>query len=111
MTEHVEPFLTITASGTHFAQSPEADFFRHVAQELIYARAKTPDAGATFVALTKEVGELAAALLDWRDPRPAIYAEAVQVATWAARLATEGDETLYVDDTDIEIGREKYTPR
>ena len=43
-------------------------------------------------ALVEEVGEVARALLD--ESRACVFAEAVQVAAMACRVAVEGDPTL-----------------
>jgi len=67
-------------------------FLRDTSNEVNRAREKFPKNDLLMVALTEEVGELAKALLDESPER--IYAEAVQVACVAARIATEGDCTI-----------------
>lgn len=72
--------------------------FQHdVMRELVRARTKFPeqDATITMVALTEEVGELAQALLHLKfEPAKGksyadLYAEAVQVAVMAMRVALD----------------------
>ena len=66
-----------------------AMFLNSVWYELQRARAKFPGDNCTLAALMEEVGELAKATFSERSI--SVYAEAVQVATMAARMATEGD--------------------
>lgn len=68
------------------------DALDDVADEIRSAKAKFPANDLLMVALTEEVGELAKALLDESPER--IYAEAIQVACVAVRIATEGDCTI-----------------
>lgn len=63
-----------------------------VQNEVLRARQKFPDNDLLMVALTEEVGELAKALLDETPER--VYAEAIQVACVALRIATEGDKSV-----------------
>lgn len=69
-------------------------FLADIYEEVKRARAKYPncDGQPMMVALVEEVGEPAKALLD--EPNERVYAEAVQVACMALRVATEGDRTL-----------------
>ena len=67
-------------------------FLCEVEREILRAQAKFPSSDACLAALTEETGELAKAMLDESVSR--IYAEAVQVATMAARCALEGDPSL-----------------
>lgn len=67
-------------------------FLFDVERELSKAREKSPDAQASLAAATEELGELAKALLSESPER--IYHEAVQLATMAARIATDGDRSL-----------------
>jgi len=73
---------------------------KDIQAELVRAREKFPNTPHVMNALTEEVGELAKALLQRQyEPHKGvtnrdIYWEAVQVATMAIRVATEGDETL-----------------
>jgi hypothetical protein len=69
-----------------------ASFLQQVADELARARRKFPSSEGSMCALTEEVGELAKAAMD--EPTGRVRAEAVQVATMAARVALEGDPTL-----------------
>lgn len=66
-------------------------FLEQVAAELKRARTKFPSSRHSMTALMEEVGELAKAMLDESPER--VYAEAVQVAAMAARVAEEGDPT------------------
>lgn len=68
------------------------EFLNDVEREVRRARGLFPDPTGSMTALTEEVGELAKALLDESPAR--IYAEAMQVACVAARVATEGDPSL-----------------
>lgn len=61
--------------------------------ELRYARRRFPDNEDMLAALVEEVGEVANALLEHkRGAKPAkpVFAEAIQVAAMAIRLAEEG---------------------
>jgi NTP pyrophosphatase (non-canonical NTP hydrolase) len=70
-----------------------------VEDELKRARAKFPNNLHMLATLTEEVGELAQALMD-RDYslvvacESKIFKEAIQVATMAIRVATEGDSSF-----------------
>jgi len=73
-------------------------FAYDVITEALKARAKFPaDDNPTIAALAEEVGEAAKAALHIREGKSndwwAVYAECVQVAAMAARLAIEGDVT------------------
>lgn len=72
----------------------DSAFRSDLGAELVAARTKFPGpANPNLAALTEEVGELAQAILQ-QKPAADIIAEAVQVATMAQRVATEGDSTL-----------------
>lgn len=70
--------------------------------ELNFARAKFPGSNLNFPALVEEVGELAQALLEHkyqRKTRDEVFAEAIQVAVMAIRIAEEGSaEFDYIFD-------------
>lgn len=66
-----------------------AVFLYAVWNEIQRARKKFPGDNCTLAALVEEVGELSKATFSERAI--CVYAEAVQVATMAARMATEGD--------------------
>jgi NTP pyrophosphatase (non-canonical NTP hydrolase) len=64
-----------------------------ISAELRFARAKFPGSNLNFPALVEEVGELAQALLDHtygKKTSADVYAEAIQVAAMAIRVAEEG---------------------
>lgn len=65
-------------------------FLEAVGAETERARAKFPGARHQCVALVEEVGEVARALLDGEGSER-IWAECVQVAAMAQRIAEEGD--------------------
>jgi len=67
------------------------DFILEVMLEVSRARKKFPETAMTMAALVEEVGELAQAILD--KPASEVWAEAVQVACMAVRVATEGDSS------------------
>lgn len=67
-------------------------FLDLVIEEVNRARIKFPDSAATNAALVEEVGELSKALM--YEPYCNVYAEAVQVACMALRIAVEGDSTM-----------------
>lgn len=69
-----------------------ARFLDAVFREVDFAREKFPSSECSLAALTEEVGELAQACMD--ESADAIFAEAVQVAAMALRVAVEGDPTL-----------------
>ena len=75
----------------------DGQFLADVQAELDRARAKFPDNHHQFAALSEEHGEAAKALLE-RDYGEAtdeeVYAELVQVAAMAVRVAVEGDDTF-----------------
>lgn len=73
----------------------DSDFLSAVAAEAKKARAKFPMPNKNFAALSEEVGELAKALLE--EPVENVRAEAIQVATMAMRVATEGDPSITDD--------------
>lgn len=65
--------------------------------ELHFAQAKFPGNDDTLIAFVEEVGELANALLEHKRgnaPASSVFAEAVQVAVMAIRLAMEGDSAF-----------------
>jgi NTP pyrophosphatase (non-canonical NTP hydrolase) len=64
-----------------------------ISAELQFARAKFPGSNLNFPALVEEVGELANALLDHAYGKATsenVFAEAIQVACMAIRVAEEG---------------------
>ena len=64
-----------------------------ISAELQFARSKFPGNNLNFPALIEEVGELAKALLDHsygKCEAKDVYAEALQVAVMAIRIAEEG---------------------
>jgi len=64
-----------------------------ISAELSFARAKFPGSNLNFPALVEEVGELSKALLDHscgKATADEVFAEAIQVATMAIRVAEEG---------------------
>lgn len=69
----------------------ESRFHEAVAAEVARARAKFPGNRHQYVALAEEVGEVAKALIESESPE-AIYAECVQVAAMAQRVAEDGDD-------------------
>lgn len=60
--------------------------------ELGKARRKFPSPEASVVAAMEEAGEVAKAMLD--ESKERVYAECVQLAALALRIAVEGDPTL-----------------
>lgn len=71
-------------------------FLQDVMKELTRARAKFPGNTLQMMALSEEVGELAQALIDHRMGKQTardVYAEAVQVAAMAVRVAVDGDNS------------------
>jgi hypothetical protein len=71
-------------------------FFNMVRAELARARAMFPETQDLVLAAAEEVGELTKAVLDHKykgAPAEHILKEAVQSATMAARVATEGDSS------------------
>ena len=84
-----------------------SEFLDAVAKEIGRARTKFPNPQMSMCALTEEVGELAQALLHARFkdlPWKAVYDEAVQVATMAMRVATEGDPTIATPPKEVDWG-------
>lgn len=81
--------------------------YQHITDELVNARSKFPGTGHNFDALVEEVGELAKALLEQhQEPSKGIkskdvYAEAIQCAVMAIRVAEEGDKNYprYLPET------------
>lgn len=73
-------------------QKSSQRFVVQILSELEFARGKFPSSDGVMTALTEEVGEVAKALMN--EPMRNVYEEAVQVATIACRIATEGDPTL-----------------
>ena len=80
-------------------ENRDEQFFSDVRDELAEARRKFPGNKHKLAATTEELGELAQAMIDHsRGKKTAgqVYYEAVQLATMATRIATEGDaEFLY----------------
>ena len=68
------------------------DFVNAVKKELARARSLFQGSDANNAALVEEVGELSKALM--YEPWNCVFAEAVQVAVMAQRLAVEGDGTM-----------------
>jgi hypothetical protein len=80
------------------AEPSTSAFLCEVEAELARARFKFPSPFGCLAALTEEVGEVAQAVLKHaagKGGKQHIYEEAVQVAAMAARVATEGDPSLY----------------
>ena len=79
-------------------QPADVYFIAELKGEVIRARRKFPTNQHKLAALTEEVGELAQALIDRDRKQDAldahVYAEAVQVAAMALRIATEGDASF-----------------
>jgi hypothetical protein len=69
-------------------------FVGHVIKELARARGKFPSSIHSFAALVEEVGELGKALISEGDG--SVYAEAMQTAVMAIRVAVEGDSSFAV---------------
>ena len=72
----------------------ESRFLADVADEIERARAKFRGDRHRLAALGEEAGELSRAMLEHHHGKldaEQVYREAVQVATMAARVATEGD--------------------
>lgn len=67
-------------------------FLERLLEENRRARKKFPSNEKLQCALSEEVGELAKALFE--EPFENVYAEAVQVASVAMRIAVEGDASL-----------------
>ena len=87
--------------------------FKAIENELILSTNKFPSNDHRLTELVKEVGELAKALLDqYEDATPEraedynqeIFAEAVQVASMAIRVMTEGDAD-FIYYPPIQIGK------
>ena len=70
-------------------------FLADVLQRLEFARTVHQGNGHLFAALASEVGELADALID-REGFDRVWAEAVDVAVVALRIAAEGDPDFEV---------------
>lgn len=87
------PPMRALAAEPVFAPNIGADLVHAIDAELHAARRQFPTSDCIMTALTEEVGELARALLEESLER--VRAEAVQVATMAIRVATEGDPTLH----------------
>ena len=65
-----------------------------ISKEINSARKQFPGNEDMMVALVEEVGELAQALIDHKRGKQSssdVYAEAIQVAAMAIRIAQEGD--------------------
>jgi len=74
-----------------------AQFIRHLETETEKTRVAIPVNENMMVALMEEVGELAKALLQCEyenGDMQSVYGAAVQVASVALRIATEGDDSL-----------------
>lgn len=74
----------------------DGDVFLAIEEELKKARKQFPNPANNFTALIEEVGELATALLNeyfGKEAKPGhgVWHEAMQVATMAIRIASEGD--------------------
>lgn len=83
-----------TALFTLGAENAELEcFIRAVRCEVMRAQKLFPGRRLMGLAFNEEVGELNKALLD--EPWKQVYKEAVQAATMAARVALEGDESVY----------------
>ena len=81
-------------------------FISELRLELARAREKFPSANFSMIALTEEVGELAQALLKHRAgkwERTRIFAEAIQVAAMALRVALEPDDSMKTSYTEPEM--------
>lgn len=72
-----------------------------VADEVRRARTKFPGGRFLLAALAEEVGELAEAIV--AKDRDDTFAEAIQVAAVAIRIAEEGDDTTYQIDALIQL--------
>lgn len=70
----------------------EGTFITDMIDEVAYSRTKFADPAGITVALAEETGEVAKAMLSESDQR--VYAECIQVAATALRIALEGDPTL-----------------
>jgi hypothetical protein len=71
-----------------------------ISAEVVLARTKFPGNRFLLAALTEEVGELAKAMLQRRDPDE-VQREAIQVACVAIRILEEGDASFaYVSDAE-----------
>ena len=95
-------------------------FIVEVAREVDSARKKFPTSEHQLAALTEEVGELAQALIDHDRAQKSsgggsmcrtahtrkVYAEAIQVAAMAVRVATEGDASMVYPMTRLLDGDE-----
>ena len=75
------------------ARETDAEVLRRVILELQSARSKFPRNQHMLAALVEEVGELSKALLE-SSPNEEVLSEAIQVATMAIRIATEGDASM-----------------
>lgn len=76
----------------NFETFTDEAFVDAVKVELARARSLFHGSDASNAALVEEVGELSKALM--YEPWNAVFAEAVQVAVMAQRLAVEGDRTM-----------------
>jgi hypothetical protein len=85
--------LTVTVSKRAGTKGIDERIEYCIDAELGYARRRFPGSNLNFPALVEEVGELAQALLDHsfgKKPAADVYAEAIQVAVMAIRVAEEG---------------------
>lgn len=76
--------------GRRIGKTADADTLAAVSAEVARARAKFPRNAHLLAALTEEVGELAAAMLEGLSLEE-IQKEAIQVACVACRIVEEGD--------------------
>ncbi len=85
--------------------SPDGRVFRAIQEELRAARLSFPDSDYMVEALVEEVGELTKALMEHSrgqgETALGIFREAIQVATMAIRIATEGDSRHEYNPDDI----------
>ena len=87
LVEPMKPTLTLA----------DQEILEAIQRELLRARAKFPANNHMLAALQEENGELANALIEHANGKRtamAVYAEAVQVAAMAIRVATEGDASF-----------------
>ena len=70
----------------------DAKFIAGLPDAVKLSRADFPSSDAALAALTEELGEVARAMLDEDDER--VWAECLQLAATALRLAVEGDPAM-----------------
>lgn len=91
-------------------------FIEALRKEAERARKKFPSSDYMLTALMGEVGELAQALLELQaeggGDRQEVFKEAVQVATTAMRMATEGDPACFpsYDFADLDLTKIHHAP-